>query len=89
MHIPLFSKFLNLGLESVVMDHKIELNRSKNLGLDIKYTPFELVYLMESQFQILLFFDKIHYVLHELYLWAWFLWTLTMGMSSLCLKHRV
>jgi len=36
-------KFLNLKLESVVMDLKIELARSKNLGLDIKCTPFELV----------------------------------------------
>jgi len=43
MYIALFLKFLKLQLESVIMDLKIELTSSKNLGLDIKYTSFELV----------------------------------------------
>jgi len=32
-----------VGPKIVIMDIKIEFTRSKNLGLDIKYTPFELV----------------------------------------------
>ena len=43
MYNALFSKKIKLGLESVIMNHKIELTRSKKLGLYIKYTPFELV----------------------------------------------
>ena len=73
MHITLFSKILKLGLESIIMDLKIELTRSRKLGLDIKYTPFQLLYLLESQFQFLLFFDKFYFVLHELHLWSLFL----------------
>ena len=58
MNDSLFSIFLKLELESVFMKSKIELTKSINIGLDIKYTPFELVKLMESQVQVLLFFDK-------------------------------
>jgi len=36
-------EILKLEWESVFMDPKIELIRSKNLGLDLEYTPFELV----------------------------------------------
>jgi len=43
MYITLFLKLLKLEIEFVVMDLKIELTRFKNLGLDIKFTPFELV----------------------------------------------
>ena len=43
MYNALFSKILRIELEYVVVDLKIELARSKNVGLDIKHTPFELV----------------------------------------------
>ena len=43
MYNALFLKFLELKLESVVMDLKMELTRPKNLGLYRKYTSFELV----------------------------------------------
>jgi len=54
-------------MKSMIMDLKIELTISRNLGLDIKYILFELEWLLESKFQVLLFFGKIYYVLHELH----------------------
>lgn len=43
----LFSLILKLELEHVDMDLKIKLIRSNNLGLDIKYTSFDLVKTMK------------------------------------------
>ena len=59
VNITLLSKILKLQLESVVMELKIELNRSKNLGLDIKYNPFELDSLWNHNFKFCSFFVNL------------------------------
>jgi len=63
----LFSLNLKLKLESFYIELKNELIGPNNLGLDIKYTPFELVWLIESQFEVFCFFGKSCTVLNELY----------------------
>ena len=86
MHIALFSNFLKLELESMVMDLKIELTRSKNLGLDIKIHPIWVSIAYGITISSFALFDKSYTVLSELHPWAWFLYILTMEMSSSGLK---